>query len=578
MSLRLLNSGWPAIACRLSFILPFLLLAVHLGYYGGWSQDDPYISYRYADNLAAGKGLVFNESERVEGYSNFLYVLVLAGASRLGFVLPNFSPLFGAICALLTMEIVWLGLRNGGQDNPLRYPGLWALALSGPWAVWAVGGLETPFYALIGTVALLACAREMGRRPALPLSAVACALAAMCRPEGVIFFAVCLAAKIIWIRQRQGAWIEEVKPGEGCRIPARLVFGPQYETWARVGLWSAAFVLIFGAYTIWRVGYFGHLLPNTFYSKATNPLFERIAAGIPYAAKSLALAGSSLAALALLFGVWKGLTARHPPIASPQSPIRNPQSAIANSQSSTLNRQSSIVNRQSSSLAPALCLLSAGFCIAQLLFMIWAGGDWMPVGRFMAPAIPAMAWLINEGLTWFWRGSGNWPRSWIWRGGLVLFTAGCLALMLKTERRDGFEMICRYRARALQQPYIVAGEWLRDYARPGDWLATGEAGIVPYYSRLNVIDLSGLMNERIARQPGALHYKIDTRYVLSRRPRFIFIQLQSINPPKAFYPGGPDEALLRNAGFQRRYTLLKVWQRGFPPYGPNPMALFMRRD
>src|SRR5688500_1706387 len=40
-------------------------------------SDDAYISYRYARNLADGAGLTFNPGERVEGYSNLLYVLLL---------------------------------------------------------------------------------------------------------------------------------------------------------------------------------------------------------------------------------------------------------------------------------------------------------------------------------------------------------------------------------------------------------------------------------------------------------------------------------------------------------------------
>src|SRR5208282_4503087 len=45
-----------------------------------WGDDDAYISYRYARNLAEGKGLVFNPGEHVEAYSNFLYVLLTAPA------------------------------------------------------------------------------------------------------------------------------------------------------------------------------------------------------------------------------------------------------------------------------------------------------------------------------------------------------------------------------------------------------------------------------------------------------------------------------------------------------------------
>ncbi len=43
-----------------------------------WLDDDVMISMRYARNLAHGMGLVWNEGERVEGYTNFLWTLVLA--------------------------------------------------------------------------------------------------------------------------------------------------------------------------------------------------------------------------------------------------------------------------------------------------------------------------------------------------------------------------------------------------------------------------------------------------------------------------------------------------------------------
>ncbi|MFC1854193.1 hypothetical protein ACFL27_28755, partial [candidate division CSSED10-310 bacterium] len=40
--------------------------------------DDLYISLRYARNLVEGQGLVFNPGERVQGYTNFLFVLLAA--------------------------------------------------------------------------------------------------------------------------------------------------------------------------------------------------------------------------------------------------------------------------------------------------------------------------------------------------------------------------------------------------------------------------------------------------------------------------------------------------------------------
>ena len=46
------------------------------GSYGLCTQDDAYISFRYADNLVNGHGLVFNPGERVEGITNLLWTVL----------------------------------------------------------------------------------------------------------------------------------------------------------------------------------------------------------------------------------------------------------------------------------------------------------------------------------------------------------------------------------------------------------------------------------------------------------------------------------------------------------------------
>ena len=58
-----------------------------------FTPDEAYISYRYAEHLADGKGLAFNVGERrVEGYANFLWVLICALVCKLGFALPKAMP------------------------------------------------------------------------------------------------------------------------------------------------------------------------------------------------------------------------------------------------------------------------------------------------------------------------------------------------------------------------------------------------------------------------------------------------------------------------------------------------------
>src|SRR3990172_4480211 len=43
-----------------------------------WVCDDSFISFRYAEHLIQGHGLVYNAGERVEGYSNLLWTLLVA--------------------------------------------------------------------------------------------------------------------------------------------------------------------------------------------------------------------------------------------------------------------------------------------------------------------------------------------------------------------------------------------------------------------------------------------------------------------------------------------------------------------
>jgi hypothetical protein len=49
-----------------------------------WLDDDMMISMRYGRNLAEGHGLAWNDGDRVEGYTNFLWTMVMAGVHRTG--------------------------------------------------------------------------------------------------------------------------------------------------------------------------------------------------------------------------------------------------------------------------------------------------------------------------------------------------------------------------------------------------------------------------------------------------------------------------------------------------------------
>src|SRR5690348_12504444 len=77
---------WAILLILAACVFVLLLLERYLGVY---MPDDAYITYRYAENLATGHGLVFNAATPpVEGYSNLLWILLLALLAQFGLSVP----------------------------------------------------------------------------------------------------------------------------------------------------------------------------------------------------------------------------------------------------------------------------------------------------------------------------------------------------------------------------------------------------------------------------------------------------------------------------------------------------------
>jgi len=72
----------PVVGLVMAALLLWIVVAGRV--FGEWQMDDAFISYRYAWNLLHGNGLVYNPGEPVEGYTNFLWTLLSAGAMKLG--------------------------------------------------------------------------------------------------------------------------------------------------------------------------------------------------------------------------------------------------------------------------------------------------------------------------------------------------------------------------------------------------------------------------------------------------------------------------------------------------------------
>ncbi len=166
----------------------------------------------------AGHGLVYNMGERVEGYTNLLWTLLIAAAMALGIPPETSSKVLG-IAAWLALVAV-LARRSWRPARPRPFVPLAAalVLLMEDYQTWATGGLETSLFTLLVVAGLLLATRANAGVRGLVLAAVVLAAAVATRPDGAIFAAVAVVATC-WAQA--GAMPPPPGPRRGHRDPAR---------------------------------------------------------------------------------------------------------------------------------------------------------------------------------------------------------------------------------------------------------------------------------------------------------------------------------------------------------------------
>ena len=467
-----------------------------------FTVDDTFISMRYAETFAAGNGLVYNIGERIEGYSNLLWTLLLAAFARAG-INQHHSPLalliaaklMGAAFAIATLLVLaWLVYRIRRDQEWGDHTDLIALAVvctsaTYSFPAWSVSGLETPLCAFLVTLAgslVVVALREFrahGRPPSgrFLAAGVAFGLLTLVRPEQ--FF--------VW----------------GLTFVVFFAVAPRALRPALVRCAIVTLVIAAGMFA-WRWVYYGSLVPNSVTSKIGGGLFSTML-GIKYA-----LAGfvSTLGIVALGFlGLPRLLRGR-----------------------------------------PDWQFLAI-YCAAFGVFVLTSGGDWMPGFRFYAPLLPLLWVLAVASLLTF--TSSTQPHvSPLAVCGLVLmlalasFTLGRSLVRAQQEFPTGFKGVTWNSSRARIR---VAREVAR-MVPPGSLMAIFEAGCVPYFNMdLRIVDDSGLMDRTIARLPGRYMYKLTADYFLKRAPDY-YLMLVRVGSPQA-----DGVTLLASPEFNARYEVVR---------------------
>ena len=240
-----LSAGWVVLARRgaeawLRWLPPlvFSLLAISRAFSRLWIADDAFISFRYAANWARGLGPVWNAGERIEGYTNPLWMALAAVGEWLGLPAPYFMLALNLAAVCVLVSGVWWALRRA-------FPGAWpvtpaVLSLAAAVAEFGSSGLETlPAAACVTFAAFAVWNARWGLAGALVC------IAALLRPDHALFFAPLGLAALAG-----GQW--------------------------RAALRVAPAGVVFTAFWCLRWRWYGDFYPNTYYLKSASlPYWEQ---------------------------------------------------------------------------------------------------------------------------------------------------------------------------------------------------------------------------------------------------------------------------------------------------------------
>ncbi len=469
-----------------------MLVAHSLAY--NFVTDDAYISFVFARNFAEHGQLAFNLGQPVEGYTNFLWTVVL-GALMVAGVSPELSSrVLGTACGLATLYVVFrLVERALGRKT------MWAavppllLACSSGFACWTSGGLETQLFTLLCTIALHGVVAAETEPRALHRAGIALALAAMTRPEGLLVAAVLGGARYIQLVTVKRRWTVR-------------------QDFIAAGL----FLVVWAPWFAWRWHYYGWPFPNTYYVKATGAwtgadMAHRMwDSGTYYLwvwlKQTRLLYALPIAAL--------GLVAVRP---------RTPRFALA-----------------------VACILLAA---VYLPYTASVGGDFMGLHRFIMPMFVVAAIAVVLGLERL----ASWvPATMRANVGAAAATLGLLAFAL-TQMQLTIDSTRSCASRSCPNDHgIDSPAFLMIYTadraaigratascfRDDDFSIVGGAGAQPYFARMRGIDVYGLVSDRIAHEeprsnPRAGHTKWgNDRLLAEYDPNFVFSCYQIHRDPK----------------------------------------------
>jgi len=217
--------------------------------------DDAFISFRYARNLAAGEGPVYNPGERVYGSTAMAWVGLLAGmAYALRIQVEDAAACSGAVLLALDAALLYALLARATPSRVLRGAGVVLMLLAPHFACVGGLGMETPLYAafILATLHAVVAGRPVA-------AGVLAGLTFCTRPDGLAV--LCAAVACFGLEALTGSRGAGSSTSSGRAV-----------AWRRLLALGGGFALVAVPFAAWTWSYYGALLPGTLAAKRTHPL------------------------------------------------------------------------------------------------------------------------------------------------------------------------------------------------------------------------------------------------------------------------------------------------------------------
>lgn len=422
-----------------TYLIALIFLLALFAIKNSFIQDDAFISFRYADNLVHHNNFSWNADDTVklEGYTNFLWTVIITGCIKLGWDPVTCSMVIGILFGIGTLVVTYKIATLVFGDPRFALLSVFLLGTNYSFSGYMTGGLETQLQTfLISMIVLFTFKAISSTGPATAefLSiGIFSALAILTRLDTPLIIGL-LIMPMLYFR---------FKTASDKKIQKALI---------SLVLMAIPVVLIVVPWLLWKYRYYGDILPNSFYLKGKVFSAEVIKNGIYYLFTFFSSYYLIVFVVVLAFQIRKA--------------IRN-------------------------KFVVTLLIVLAGW----LAYILKVGGDFMEF-RFFVPVLPMLMIVITWSIRQL-RGKGI---KYLCTAVLLFGSVSHMLLFFDFHGTDSIKKLHGI-IYEKETNWKGIGLKLNDLfynVRDRIVIATSAAGAIPYYSKLKTIDMFGVNDKWIA--------------------------------------------------------------------------------